>query len=71
MVRFDAVLGLDFTVHATVYGKVPFLPQGLVVVVVVLYDPTPSHYSAEEPSLLGNSDRPGRAVTHKSLTVIR
>jgi hypothetical protein len=34
------VLGLDFTVHASVYGKVPFLPLGLVVVVdVVLHDP--------------------------------
>ena len=34
VVRLDAVLGLDFTVHAGVYSKVPFLPQESMVVVV-------------------------------------
>jgi hypothetical protein len=52
VVRLDVVLGLDFTVHASVYGKVPFLPQGpmvvvVVVVVVALLDPPPSQYEAE------------------------
>jgi hypothetical protein len=28
VIRSDVRLGLDFTVHASVYGKVPFLPQG-------------------------------------------
>jgi hypothetical protein len=45
VVRIDSGLGLDFIVHASVYGKVP-PPQELVVVVVVvdvvLHDPTPS-----------------------------
>ena len=45
VVRFDVGLGLDFTVHTSVYNKVPVLPPGLVVVVdVVLHDPTPSHF---------------------------
>jgi hypothetical protein len=50
VVRLDVVLGLDFTVHAGVYSKVPFLPQEsmvVVVVVVVLHDPSPSQYEAE------------------------
>jgi len=46
VIRIDVGFGLDFTVHASVYGKVPFFPPGLVVVVVVvLHDPTPSHYA--------------------------
>jgi hypothetical protein len=48
VVRFDVGPGLEFAVHASVYGKVPFLPQGwpvvvvvVVVVDVVIHDPTP------------------------------
>jgi hypothetical protein len=52
VVRRDAVLGLDFAVHAGVYGKVPFLPQGLVVVVVVLHHQIPSQYLGEEHMLI-------------------
>jgi hypothetical protein len=61
VVRLDVVLGLDFTVHASVYGKVPFLPQGLAVVVVVvvvvvvavLHDLTPSQCILEDYSRCG------------------
>jgi hypothetical protein len=31
VIRSDVRVGLGFTVHASVYGKVPFLPQGLLL----------------------------------------
>jgi hypothetical protein len=43
VIRVNARLDLDVTVHAGVYGKVQFSPPGLVVV-VVLHDTTPSQY---------------------------
>jgi hypothetical protein len=44
VVRIGSGLGLDFTVHASMYGKVPFLHPPKELVVVVLHDPNPSHY---------------------------
>jgi hypothetical protein len=34
VVRIDVGLGLDFTVHASVHGKVPFYSQGWLLLVL-------------------------------------
>jgi hypothetical protein len=53
VIRVGARPNLDFAVHASVYGKVFSPPPGLVVaVVVVLHDPTPSHYTSTPTVLL-------------------
>src|SRR5271155_1669892 len=40
VVRFDVGLGLDFTVHASVYGKVPSLPRGWSLLLLMLSSTT-------------------------------
>ena len=55
VIRVDVGLGLDFTLHARMYGKAPLPSPRLVVVAVVLHDATPSQYNIVlKPSALSS-----------------
>ena len=47
VVRFDVGLGLDFTVHVSVYGKIPFLPQVLLLLLLLFSTTRPLHTMQE------------------------
>jgi hypothetical protein len=51
VIRIDVGLGLDFTVHASVYGKVPFLPQGWSVLLLLSSTTRPLHTSFSQKKL--------------------